>query len=100
MLDEELRADFIEIKRIGRITNVYIRVISWPVPWEPVSRWTLYKSIDSEVSDPLLDSIINEILTNPKYFKICLECNQKHPVGHMGAEICHTCQENNHGVVH
>ena len=101
MTDSDLRKRFIRQKAVGRSVHVLVCVISWNGPSTPISRWKVAAKINAAGSGDKLDSAITHILRDEQYFGVCKECGERNPCGWMhGLEICQSCAEANHGVVH
>jgi len=101
MNDEEVIANFIRIKRTETAVKVYVRQIYWNGPHRPIAVWTLASELDSNSNDVDIDRVVHTILSDRRYFRVCVECKKRKPVGWMHDDrICQSCAEKNHGVVY
>jgi hypothetical protein len=98
---EDLIKEFIQIKRNGLHSEIHVCTISWDGPHTPISGWKLYVTLDSEKSESDIKPAIQALLNDKKYFCTCKECGERNPKGWMSSkDICQSCAEKNHGIVH
>jgi hypothetical protein len=101
MNDEELLAEFTEIRNVPRGIVLRVRLITWPHPHTPRARWHAVATFPSDTDEVDLANTRRSILANSKYFRVCTECGTRKPVGWMHSEaICQSCAEQRHGVVY
>jgi len=100
MDEEELIKEFICIKRTNASTEIFVRLISWEGPHNPISQWKIVRTIKKDISDEQIAVELSRILNNRRYFIRCKECNELKPKGWMWEDnICQSCAERNHQVV-
>jgi hypothetical protein len=101
MNDHELRGEFFRIKRASSATRILVREIGWRGAHAPASSWVAAARLPEGASEADVEAAVLAILQDPKFFRICTECQERHPLGWMHNErICQRCAERNHGVVY
>lgn len=100
MNDEDLIAEFVEVRRAEEGVGLWVREIGWQGPYTPVSSWTLAKTLPATASEDRIETEVRRLLTRKRYFRVCEECGERNPIGWMlDTKICQSCAERNHGVV-
>ena len=101
MTDRELRKEFIRIEKTQNEVQILVHEIRWEGPYTPIHTWAVGRSLPASASESEIENATVGILRDPRYFRSCLECGDRKPVGWMHHErICQGCAEANHGVVH
>ncbi len=101
MIDRELRKEFIRIETTQTEVQILVHEIRWDGPHTPVSTWVIGKSLSDTASKSEIENATVGILRDDRYFRACLECGERKPLGWMQDEsICQECAQANHGVVH
>jgi len=101
MNNQELRAEFIRIKRGADRVRLLVREIHWEEIDTPVSTWVEVGDLAATATDAQINREITNILGDADYFRVCQECEQRKPVGWMHeGQICQGCASANHGVVY
>ncbi len=101
MNNRELQQEFVRVERTEKNVRILVREIRWDGPATPVSTWEIAKSLPDTASKPTIEKATAGILQDRRYFRVCLECGERNPVGWMRDEcICQGCAEANHGVVY
>jgi hypothetical protein len=101
MNDRELRKEFVRVDQTQKRVQVLVRKIRWHGPHTPVSTWEIAKSLPDTASKPTIEKATAGILQDRRYFRVCLECGERNPVGWMRDEsICQGCGQVNHGIVY
>ena len=89
--------------RIGRSdSEIQIRVqeVSWPQVHTPTTRWLVAATLPIDANEEAVASAVKQLLGDPQYFGLCVECNERFLRCHMWEdEICQGCAAGNHGVV-
>jgi len=92
---------FIRITRFNDTVEIQVCMIKWPHPHTPKSTWHTIHKLDGFTSQEVIDELVEKIFLDKRYFKICNECDQRNPIGHMHSNnVCQGCAEQNHGIVH
>jgi hypothetical protein len=93
--------DYMRVARSDNTIEIQVEMIEWPHPHTPTSSWHTIDKLDKFTSQEVIDEIVEKTLSDKRYFKVCNECNERNPVGHMhDNKICQSCAENNHGIVY
>jgi hypothetical protein len=101
MDDHELAQRFIKIEPEAGSINVFVCKIGWSGSHSPVSTWEFTVKINTDILSTEIDAEIHKILNNKRYFQVCKECGERNPCGWMHSRnICQSCAERNHGIVH
>ncbi len=102
MKEHDLRKEFIRIDRVSETrTDVLVQVISWPSPHTSVSDWEIWRRVDGNVAKTEFETLCAQLLDDPKYFGMCVECGERNPSGWMHSkQVCQGCAQQNHGVVY
>jgi len=101
MKGPELLKEFIRVEKAERRVHILVCEIGWDGPHTPISRWVISRSLTHEASETEVEEAIAGILEDPRYFRVCLECGERQPLGWMHDErVCQGCAETNHGVAH
>ena len=101
MNDQELVAEFTDIRKTPKGFVLRVRHITWPQPHTPRARWHTVATFPSDTNAAELVKARSSILTDPKHFRVCSECSTRNPVGWMHDDTtCQGCAERNHRVVY
>ena len=99
--DSELVAEFFRTERVEGETRVFVRMISWRGAHTPTSTWVPGTTLSGDSTDTEVDEAIRTLLQHSRFFRTCVECCKRKPVGWMDDErICQSCATRNHGVVY
>ncbi|MEZ4647516.1 MAG: hypothetical protein R3E97_01805 [Candidatus Eisenbacteria bacterium] len=98
MTDEELIARFIQVRRSEDEVLLLVQTIQWHGPHTPVSECVVAKTLPPGTSDVQVEKAVSRLVTNRKYFRACVECHERNPVGWMSGDSCHGCAERD-GIV-
>ena len=101
MTDRELRKEFIGIEKTQNEVQIRVHEIRWQGPDTPIHTWAVGKSLPATASESEIENATASILEDHRFFRVCLECGERKPLGWMhDEEICQGCAVANHGVVH
>jgi hypothetical protein len=101
MTREDLVNEFIRVEARPGGLNVRVRKITWKGPHSPVSEWVLARAVNGEINEVALKELLDEILRDSKFFRVCGECGERKPLAWMhDKRICQGCAESNHGVTY
>ena len=101
MTDRELRKEFVRVERTEKKIQILLREIRWEGPHSPIHTWAVGKSLSATASESEIENATVSILRDDRYFRACLECGERKPLGWMQNDrICQECAVVNHGVVH
>jgi hypothetical protein len=101
MNDIELLKEFIRIEKTQNEVQILVHEIRWQGPHTPIHTWVVGKSLPATASEAEIEKATASILEDHRYFRACLECGERKPLGWMNdARICQRCAEVNHGVVY
>ena len=99
--DDELAEEFFRVERDAYVTVILVRMIGWDGPAHPFSIWVIGTSVVASAGPRQIESAIRKLLGSKRFFRVCEECGERNPLGHMhDRKICQGCAERNHGVVH
>jgi hypothetical protein len=97
--DKELLEEFTEAKVTPEGIALRVRTISWPEPSTPTTRWRTLLRLPKTATPAEIEAARQELLNNPKYFRICTMCKDRKPCGWMHDKtICQSCAETHLGV--
>ena len=101
MNDRELRKEFIRIEKKQNEVQILVHEIRWQGPYTPIHAWVVGKSLPATASEVEIEKATAGILEDHGYFRTCLECGERKPLGWMNDErICQHCAQANYGVVY
>ncbi len=101
MTNHELRKEFIRIETTQNEVQILVHEIRWHGPHTPIHTWAVGKSLPATASEAEVEKATAAILQDHRYFRTCLECGERKPLGWMNDErICQGCAVANHGIVH
>jgi hypothetical protein len=101
MNDLELRKQFLRIERGGGGVRLLVCEIHWDGPGNPVSAWVVGQHLPGTATDAEVNTAASRILEDDQYFRVCVECNERNPLGWMDdGQICQGCAVANHGFVY
>lgn len=102
MTDSELIEEFISVERTAGGVELLVRTIDWEGrPYDPVSKWEEGMSLPASASEMDIQEASFKLLENPSFFKRCIECAERNPLGWMhDNDICQRCAQESHGVVY
>ncbi len=101
MTDRELRKEFIRVERSEEKVEIFVREIRWEGPHTPIHAWAVGKRLPATASEADVEKATARILEDDGYFKFCLECGERKPLGWMlNGSLCQECAQANHGVVY
>ncbi len=101
MTDRELRKEFIRIETTQNEVQILVHEIRWQGPHTPIHTWAVAESLPNAASESEIENAIVGILRDDRYFRACLECGERKPLGWMLNEsLCQECAQANHGVVY
>ena len=101
MTDRELRKEFIRIEKTPNEVQIMVHEIRWEGPHTPIHTWAVGKNLPAAASEAAIENAKAGILEDHRYFRTCLECGERKPVGWMFNEsICQECAQASHGIVY
>ncbi len=101
MNDTELLKEFIRIEKAQNEFQILVHEIRWQGPHTPIHTWAVAESLPNTASESEIENATVGILRDDRYFRSCLECGERKPLGWMQDErICQGCAVANHGIVH
>ena len=101
MPDRELRKEFIRIETTQNEVQILVHEIRWDGPHTPIHTWAVGKRLPATASEAEIDKATVGILRDDRFFRVCLECGERKPLGWMLNEnLCQECAQANHGVVY
>ena len=101
MDEKELIAEFIREEENATELHIMVCHIMWLGPYTPSSSWTCARTLPNSATREERDESIQSILHDSEFFQMCVECQERQPVGWMFSRtICMGCAERNHGVVY
>ena len=101
MNDRELRKEFIRIEKTQNEIQILVREIRWDGPHTPISTWAIARDLPATATEAEADSAATSVLDDHRYFRTCLECGDRKPLGWMLDEsICQECAQTKHGIVY
>jgi hypothetical protein len=101
MNDRELREEFVRVDRTDKKVEIFVREIRWEGPHTPIHTWAVAESLPNTASETEIENATVGILRDDRYFRTCLECGERKPLGWMhDGTICQGCAVANHGIVH
>ena len=101
MTDKELVDEFIVFEPVNGRTDVMVKSIYWAGPHTPHSKWIKVATLPVLFTEADRKRTVEEILNMDRYFSVCIECDERKSNGWMhGDDICQSCAESNHGVIH
>ena len=99
--DDELVREFFRVERDDYVTVILVRMIGWDGPADPHSTWVIGSSLTAGAGQREIQSAIKKLLGSKRFFRVCEECGERNPLGHMDdKKICQACAVRNHGVVY
>ena len=99
--DDDLRGEFIRIDRKPSKTLILVRKITWRGPHTPETHWVTAFNLAADASEPEVEASIRAALGDTRFFRVCVRCGDKNPIGWMHSEtICQSCAERYLGVVY
>ncbi len=101
MTDRELRKEFIRIEKTQNEVQIRVHEIRWQGPHSPIHTWEVAESLPNTASESEVENATVSILRDDRYFRACLECGERKPLGWMQNDwSCQECAVVKHGVVH
>jgi hypothetical protein len=101
MNDRELLEEFVRVERTESRVRILVREIRWDGPHTPVSTWAISQDLPATATKAEADAAATSVLDDPQYFRTCLECGDRKPVGWMLDEsTCQECAQTKHGIVY
>ena len=98
MTDDEIKQQFIRLSPDG--SALQVETISWN-GHEPHGNWINVAKVSQGSTQGDVDSLINQLLSDSKYFARCQKCQELNPIGWMHDDtICQSCAEEHLGVVY
>ena len=98
MTDDEIKQEFIRLSPDRH--TLQVTTISWN-GHEPHGKWTNVAKIPQGSTKGDVDSLINQVLADSKYFARCQKCQELNPRGWMHDDtICQSCAVEHLGVVY
>ena len=89
------------VTRLNDTVEIQVCMIEWSHPHTPKGTWHPVEKLDKCTPQEVIDDLLEKTLRDRHYFKVCNECDQRNPSGHMHSNnVCQSCAEENHGVVH
>jgi hypothetical protein len=100
MTDDDLLADFTRVTTGEAGTTLECMVITWPQPHRPDSHWVPVRTLPSDFTPGEIEAARRALLKLRRYFKVCRLCGERKPDGWMmDKDVCHSCAEEQMGVV-
>ena len=101
MSDAKLVEEFVRMEIQGERIKILIREVSWRGPYRAVSTWTLTKELPLGSSGEEVDAVVQGLLRDRRYFRVCTECSLRVPNGRMhDGKLCQGCAQQVLGVVY
>ncbi len=101
MNDTELLKEFIRIEKTQNEVQILVHEIRWQGPHSPIHTWAVGKSLPDTASEAEIEEATASILEDHRFFRVCLECGERKPLGWMNDErICQGCAQTHHGIVY
>lgn len=102
MTDDELLHEFVRVEtNADEGVEIRVKVILWPAPHSPSSRWMVWRRLSTQPSAAGLVALKRELLRDERYFGSCRECSRRLPQGWMHSRrLCQRCATERHGVVY
>jgi len=101
MNDPELLQKFSRTVPVPNGLALDVCTIHWPHPHEPTTEWRTVETLPQNADEETIAAAQQRLLHNPKFFRICEECQTRKPVGWMhNQNICQGCASANHGAVY
>ena len=101
MNDTELLKEFVRVEMTENGIQILVREIRWQGPHTPISSWVISRSLPATASEAEIENATVRILRDERYFRACLECGERKPLGWMQNDrSCQECAVVKHGVVH
>lgn len=101
MKASQINREFLRVRSTEEHMLLQVMQIVWPSPSLPRTYWRTIFRLPADASPAVIAKARHAALQNPKYFRVCLECGELNPGGHMNDDrICQSCAERFHGVVH
>ena len=99
MGEDELIEEYTRVEHSDGSARVQAGQVDWRGPHTPVLSWETVTVLPGSSTAEELYSAREALLKDRRYFRICCECSQLTPYGHMGGRACHGCMERVYGVV-
>ncbi len=101
MNDTELRKEFVRVEKTQDEVQILVHEIRWQGPHTPIHTWAVGESLPAAASESEIENATDSILRDDRYFRSCLECGERKPLGWMQNDwSCQECAVVKHGVVH
>ncbi len=101
MNDTELLKEFVRIEKTQDEVQILVHEIRWQGPHTPIHTWAVAESLPNTASESEIENATVSILRDDRYFRACLECGERKPLGWMQNDrSCQECAVVKHGVVH
>jgi hypothetical protein len=102
MNKNELIRKFTKIEKRENKTEILVCLVEWENSYEPVLQWKVVQTLKKNSSKLEIDTQVNEILNDKRYFSFCIECEAFKQAGRImmlqDKSLCHSCAERNHSV--
>jgi len=101
MNDPELLQQFSRTIPVPSGLALEVGTIHWTSSYESTMEWIAAEVLPKNADEETIAAAQQRLLHNPKFFRICEECQTRNPVGWMHNQtICQGCASANHGVVY
>lgn len=78
-----------------------VGIVVWHDSHTPALTWKTYRRWRTPPTERRLQKARAAALVNPRFFRRCARCNERHNTGHMfGHQICNGCAEKHLGIVY
>jgi len=101
MNDDDLIKEFFRTNITEKGIQVLVCMIEWHGPYTSTTKWVVVKHLPQGASEKEVQDYMMGKLKDRRYFRVCQECDEQNPVGHMHDQhICQDCAERNHDIVY
>jgi hypothetical protein len=97
----QISREYLRVRPAEKHLLLQVMQIAWPSPGSPRTYWRTVSRLPVDASPAAIAKARRAALRNPKHFRVCQECGELKPSGHMHDDkICQSCAERSHGVVY
>lgn len=98
--EEELVSDYTRARYAQNRVVVEVAQVDWLNPSQLILTWHSVFELPANSNAEEIEAARHKLLRRKKYFKICQECEERQPTGHMwSTEMCQSCASNNLGII-
>jgi len=99
--DPDVIKECIRVEARSGSTRILVYEVFWKGPYEHVVHWTEVQSLSVQAGSGEVETAVQRLLENPRFFGLCVACSQRRPTGWMhNEEICRSCSWPVLGVVY